>query len=149
MKAAKQLRESQKKAEEEAKRKEEDETKRIEKAKKASENETRNQIAAEVGSSRYEVEMLEKLKAKADSGSKMAEMALKDESISLNAGLQAVDIEEKANTGDEVAKKVLEVVENKKITIPQAKKIIDIAEQKPDKVEIIIKTLPKIAEMEM
>jgi hypothetical protein len=83
MKAAKQLQESQKKAEEEAKRKEEDETKRIEKAKKASENETRNQIAAEVGSSRYEVEMLEKLKAKYDSGSKMAEMSLTDESISL------------------------------------------------------------------
>lgn len=41
---------------------------------------------------------------------------------------------------------MLEVVENKKITIPQAKKIIDIAEQKPDKVEKIIKTLPKIAE---
>ena len=75
--------ESQKKAEEEAKYKDEEETKRIEKAKKASENETRNQIAAEVGSSRYKVEMLEKLKAIADSGSKVAEMALKDESISL------------------------------------------------------------------
>jgi hypothetical protein len=65
MKAARQLQESQKKAEEDAKREADEEAKRVEKAKKASENETRNQIAAEVGSSRYEVEMLEKLKAKA------------------------------------------------------------------------------------
>lgn len=65
VKTAKHLAESQKKAEEAAKRKEDDEAKRAEKAKKASENETRNQIASEVGSSRYEVEMLEKLKAKA------------------------------------------------------------------------------------
>jgi len=65
MKAAKQLQWSQKKAEEEAKQ----EVQKAEKAKKAAENETRNQIAAEVGSSRYEVEMLEKLKAKADSDS--------------------------------------------------------------------------------
>lgn len=83
MKAAKQLEESHKKADEAAKRKEEEEAKRAAKAKRELESKTRTQIAQEVGSSKYEVDMLEKLKAKADSGSKMAEMALKDESMNL------------------------------------------------------------------
>jgi hypothetical protein len=53
MRAARQLQESQKKAEEAAKRKEEKEAKKIETAKRELESKTGTQIAQEVGSSKY------------------------------------------------------------------------------------------------